>query len=88
MKQNPMYYYPKPRYRGTGVFFAFDYLIGLAVFGFAYWVLNGILPGLQIISVHDVVYKLAMFFWGGSIVIYLVFGPFYFWNRLKEYDKL
>jgi hypothetical protein len=73
------------RSRGTGVFFAFDYLIGLAVFGFIYWLLNGILPAFEVMSATGIVHDLANFLWWIVLVIYLVLGPFYFWNRLKEW---
>ena len=72
--------------RSTGVFMAFDYLIGLGVFGFVYWLLNGILQVFGALSTKDVVYDICMFFWAAALVIYLVFGPFYFWNRLKEWS--
>lgn len=79
--------YPQPGVnRGTAVFYAFDYVIGLGVFGFTYWLLNGILPAFQVMSTTGTIYQLAMFFWAGAVVIYLVFGPFYFWNKLKEYN--
>lgn len=71
--------------RGTGVFFAFDYLIGLGVFGFVYWLLNGILPIFEVLSASGVVHDLANFLWWAVLLVYLVLGPFYFWNRLKEW---
>jgi hypothetical protein len=73
------------RSRGTGVFYAFDYLIGLAMFGFVYWLLNGILPAFEVMSSTGVVHDLANFLWWAVIIVYLVLGPFYFWNRLKEW---
>lgn len=77
---------PSRMNRGTGVTYAFDYLMGLAVFGFLFWLLNGILPAFNVFNLGDYVYNLAMFFWGASFMIYLIFTPFYFWNRLKEYN--
>jgi len=72
--------------RGTAVFYAFDYIIGLGVFGFIYLILNGFIPTFQDISSSGAVYDLAVFLWAASLIIYLIFGPFYFWNRLKEYQ--
>lgn len=69
----------------TSVFYAFDYLIGLAVFGFVYALFNMILPAFRLLSTTGVIYEYANFIWIGALVIYLVFGPFYFWNRLKEW---
>lgn len=74
------------RTRGTGVFYAFDYVIGLGVFGFVYWLLNGLLPHFNLFNTSGLLYNIAMFFWGASFVIYLVLGPFYFWNKLKEWN--
>jgi len=73
------------RSRGTGVFHAFDYLFSLGVFGFVYWLFNGIIPYFMNISERGVVFDLANFLWGASLVIYLLLGPFYFWNKLKEW---
>lgn len=86
MPSTQMQYPQQGMSRGTAVFHAFDYIIGLGVFGFVYWLLNGILPAFQVMSTSGIIYQLAMFFWGGAAVIYLVFGPFYFWNKLKEYN--
>jgi hypothetical protein len=76
-----------PQNRGTAVFYAFDYLIGLGVFGFVYVLLNMILPAFEVLSSTGQVHDLANFLWTAVIIVYLVFGPFYFWNRLKEYNS-
>jgi hypothetical protein len=60
-------------------------LIGLAVFGFIYWLLNGILPMFEVLSASGIVHDLANFLWWVVILFYLIMGPFYFWNRLKEW---
>ena len=70
----------------TAVGKVFDYLIGLAVFGLFYWILNGIIPEFSTISVHDSIYTLANYLWAGSVVIYLVFGALWFLNALKIWD--
>ena len=71
----------------TSVFHAFDYIIGLAVFGFIYALLNMILPSFEVLSSTGVVHDFANFIWVGALVVYLVFGPFYFWNKLKEWGE-
>lgn len=70
----------------TAVGKAFDYMIGLALFGLTYWLFNSILLEFQIISVQDDVYTFAWYLWHGTIVIYLVFGAFWFFNALKEWQ--
>lgn len=71
--------------RGTSVMYALEYLIGLAIFGLIWWLFNGILPTIGIVSVKDDVYTLTNYLWGGSIIFYLVMGMFYFWRRIKEW---
>ena len=77
----------QPQNRGTAVFLAFDYLIGLGVMGFLYYILNLILPSFEVISATGTVHDLANMIWTGVLIMYLVFGPFWFWNKLKEYDR-
>lgn len=67
---------------------AFEYLIGLAVFGLLYWLLNGILVEFKFISVTGYVYQFANYVWAAIIVIYLIFGMIYLWSRLKEWMVL
>lgn len=71
----------------TAVLNAFEYLIGLAVFGLVYLFLD---PLIQIFnsSIGDGgnVNQFAMFIWAGSLIIYLVLGSFYFLNQLKEWE--
>jgi len=69
----------------TSVIYAFEYMIGLAVFGFFYWLMNGILVEFQFISVQDTTYTLAMFFWAGILIVYIIFGIWYFIIRIKTW---
>lgn len=70
----------------TAVMIALDYFFGLAVFGFFYWLLNGILPDFMAISETGAVYNMAVWLWHGCLVIYLVFGIFWLPRKLKEYE--
>lgn len=70
---------------GTSVLYAFEYLIGLATFGLFYWLLNGILPAFAGISTQDDVYQFAMWAWRAAVVIYLLFGMFYFFRSIKTW---
>jgi len=71
----------------TSVMIALDYFFGLAVFGFLYWLLNGIVPEFMAISETNAIYNLAVWLWHGSLVLYLVFGIFWLPRKLKEYDN-
>ena len=70
---------------GTSVLYAFEYLMGLATFGLIYWLLNGILPEFALISVKDDVYQFAMWSWAAAVVVYLLFGMFYFFRSIKTW---
>lgn len=54
------------------------YLIGLVVFGFVYWLLNGITDILKVSGIHNATdftsYDILMLVWGGIVVVYLIFG--------------
>jgi hypothetical protein len=54
------------------------YLVGLAVFGFIYWLLDGIVKIMIGTNVADTTtftsYDLIVYVWAGIVVVYLVFG--------------
>jgi len=54
------------------------YFIGLAVFGFIYWLLNGILDIIKATNIANTTYftpyDLLIYVWAGIVVVYLVFG--------------
>lgn len=74
----------RPMETKTSVFYAFDYLIGLVVFGFIYGILNMIIPVFANINPSDDIWMYANFMWGAALFVYLIFGPFWFWNKIKE----
>jgi len=69
----------------TGVMAALDYIFGLGVFSFLYWLLNGILVEFRDVSETGDVYNLASWLWYGSLVLYLVFGAFWLPRKVKEF---
>ena len=73
---------------GTSVSYAFEYFIGLMVFGLLWWMFNGILPEIGVVSVQGDVFRLSQYLWEGSVVVYLIFGMFYLWRRIKEWKIL
>jgi heme/copper-type cytochrome/quinol oxidase subunit 4 len=54
------------------------YFIGLAVFGFLYWLLDGILDIFIDTGVADTTtftpWELMIYVWAGIVIVYLVFG--------------
>ena len=64
------------------------YFIGLSVFGFLYWLLNGIVDILKVSGIHNTTdftsYDLLMFIWGGLVVVYLIFGGIW---MLRSYQR-
>lgn len=68
---------------GTSVIYAMEYLLGLAMFGLVYWLLDGILPEFAFVSVQDTAYNFAWYMWDAAIIIYILFGMFYFYRSIK-----
>ena len=62
------------------------YLVGLGVFGFIYWLMNGILEQLEALGVHQtgVVYTFLNMIWLGALVVYLLFGGIWL---IRKYDE-
>ena len=64
-----------------------EYIIGLAVFGFAYWIMDGIVQELKHVSLTTPPYNLIMYLWTGIIVIYLIFGAIWLARTYSEADS-
>ena len=43
-----------------------------------------IIPTFFPLAVSDPIYDYVNYVYYGSLVVYLIFGPFWFWNRVKE----
>ena len=69
----------------TSAVYVIEYLAGLFIFGLIYWILNGILPTLATMSSTGDVYNLAGYLWSASVIIYLIFGIWYFIIRIKTW---
>ena len=54
------------------------YFIGLVVFGFIYWLLDGILTIFKGTNVQDITsfnsWDIMIYVWAGIVIVYLVFG--------------
>jgi len=58
-----------------GFIHVLEYIMGLAVFGFTFWLLDGIKVEIQIgTGVTGDVFDFMTYVWFGSIIIYLLFG--------------
>lgn len=69
----------------SAVWNAFDFLFALALVGVTFGLFMHLVTAMGSMSVQDDVYDLAMYFWYGSLVIVLIFSPFWFFNKLKEW---
>jgi len=69
----------------TSSVYVFEYLAGLFFFGIMYWILNGILPAFADMSSTGYVFDLAGYIWKGAVLIYLIFGIWYFIIRIKTW---
>jgi len=70
----------------TSVGYVFDYMVGLGLFGIAFYLLNGIIVEIRAVAPSGDLLLFANFVWRGSLVIYLVFGAFWLPNKIKEWE--
>ena len=63
-----------------------EYLAGITVFGFVYWIMDGVLDALKEsgVSATGDVYNLLFYMWVGILVVYLLFGG---WWLIRQYDE-
>jgi len=69
----------------TSVFYAFDYIFSIAIFGFLFTIFSLIIVQFANIAASSDLKSWAMFMFYGSLVIFLIFGPFWFFNKLREW---
>lgn len=73
---------------GTSIIYAFEYLMGFPIFGLVYWILNGILVEFRSVSVQDDVYLFANWMWSAAVIIYVIFGMFWFYRSIKTWKLM
>ena len=63
-----------------------QYSIGIGVFGFVYWLLDGILDTMKATGVSETgsVYDIMIFLWLAILVIYLIFGGIWVVRKYNE----
>ena len=64
------------------------YAVGIGVFGFVYWLLNGVLTLFIDIGYHQTgdVYNFLNYLWLGSLVVYLIFGGIWVARKYNELE--
>ena len=62
------------------------YLIGLALFGFLYWILDGLIIMFTETGIHTTgtTFNLMHALWTGSLLVYLIFGG---WWVIRTYNE-
>ena len=67
-----------------------QYIMGIGVFGFMYWLLNGILRYFIAENIHETgtIWDFMTFIWAGIVIIYLIFGGIWVVRKYnqKEYQ--
>lgn len=62
------------------------YIVGIGLFGFVYWILNGIMDEFIAagVSKTGTTYELALYLWAGILIIYLIFGGYWVIRTYNE----
>ena len=62
------------------------YLMGLGVFGFTYWLMDGILDDFIAVGVHETgnIWDFLQYGWVGLLIIYIIFGGIWV---IKKYNE-
>ena len=71
------------------------YIIGIVVFGFIYWLLDGMLDIIKAANVADTTtfssYDLLLYVWAGIVIVYVIFGGIWlirsFQGQTEEWVK-
>lgn len=64
--------------------YVFEYILGLGVFGFLYWILDSIQHDISIASSTGDVFTLLSYVWTGLIVLYIIFGGIWVVRKYNE----
>lgn len=61
-----------------------EYLMGLGVFSFLYWILDGIVKDMKVVSSTTGAYEILFMFWGALLIVYLLFGGWWLIRLFNE----
>ena len=70
----------------TKVLLVLDYIAGYFVFGTIYWLFSGILVDINQLTPGTDLYVWCNFLWAAALVMYIIFGTFYLYRGIREYD--
>lgn len=70
----------------TKVFLVLDYVASFFILGTIYWLFNGILLSMNLITEGSDLYLWCWYLWHGSLIAIMILGAIYFFIRLREYD--
>jgi len=64
----------------------FVYIVGIAVFGVTYYIIDGMLDAILSTNVGEsgIVMDLFIYLWAGILIIYLIFGG---WWMIRKYNE-
>lgn len=68
--------------------FVIDYIIGLGIFGFVYWILDEGFVALVIqadVATQGTVLDFYMYIWAGLVLVYLLFGAMWLPRKINEW---
>lgn len=68
----------------SSIGYAFDYLMGIMVFGLIYGILNLIFVQLQVMKSAGDLLSYVNTMWWGAVIVYIVFGFFWLPAKIKE----
>jgi hypothetical protein len=67
-----------------------QFIAGLAVFGFIYWLLNGILDIIIGENIHETgtIWSFMTYLWAGIIIIYIIFSGIWLIRKYNEQEYM
>ena len=71
----------------TSVYYAMDYIFSIGVFGFLFTILGFIVSVFISICTTGTLTDFAKYMWYAAPLIFLIFGPFWFFNKLREWKE-
>ena len=64
--------------------YVLEYILGLGVFGFMYWLLDSIQHDISVASTKGDVFNFLGYAWTGLIIVYLIFGGIWLVRKYNE----
>ena len=63
-----------------------QYLGGLGVFGFVYWLMDNIVEEFMVLGIHETgnAYDFILYMWAAIVLVYMIFGG---WWVIRKYNQ-